>query len=161
MIGQNARVYGDIKDRSLHHNNGQELFTNYFNNNPSRVSFARARSLFRPLLPSACYAGYFNNSGSNKRNQRCWVITIRIYYRSFKKAEKKNTQICVDSGQGLYLINQSINREFKQRPFWATHVKSEWTFCKIRQWFRLNFWASRLYDSKDTKHYEFGSVKVY
>ena len=25
---------------------------------PSRVSLARARSLFRPLLPSACYAGY-------------------------------------------------------------------------------------------------------
>ena len=58
MIGQNARVYGDIKDRSLHHNNEQELFTNYFNNNLSRVSLARARSLFRPLLLSACYAGY-------------------------------------------------------------------------------------------------------
>ena len=27
---------------------------------PLRVSFARARSLFRPLLPSACYAGYWN-----------------------------------------------------------------------------------------------------
>ena len=25
---------------------------------PSRVSLARARYLFRPLLPSACYAGY-------------------------------------------------------------------------------------------------------
>ena len=25
---------------------------------PLRVSLARARSLFRPLLPSACYAGY-------------------------------------------------------------------------------------------------------
>ena len=25
---------------------------------PSRVSLAGARSLFRPLLPSACYAGY-------------------------------------------------------------------------------------------------------
>ena len=25
---------------------------------PSRVYLARARSLFRPLLPSACYAGY-------------------------------------------------------------------------------------------------------
>ena len=24
----------------------------------TRVSLARARSLFRPLLPSACYAGY-------------------------------------------------------------------------------------------------------
>ena len=89
MIGQNARVYGDIKDRDLHHNNEQELFTNYFNNNLSRVSLARARSLFRPLLPSACYAGYFNKAGSNKRNQRCWVITIRICYRSFKKTEKK------------------------------------------------------------------------
>ena len=54
MIGQNARVYGDIKDRSLYHNNEQELFTNYFNNNLSRVSLARAHSLFRPLLPSAC-----------------------------------------------------------------------------------------------------------
>ena len=117
MIGQNARVHGDIKDRSLHHNNEQELFTNYFNNNLSRVSLARARSLFRPLLPSAYYAGYFNNAGSNKRNQCCWVITIRICHRSFKKTEKKNTQICVDSGQGQYLINQSINREFKQRPF--------------------------------------------
>ena len=27
---------------------------------PSRVSLARARSLFRPLLPSTCYAGYEN-----------------------------------------------------------------------------------------------------
>ena len=26
---------------------------------PSRVSLARARSLFCPLLPSACYAGYY------------------------------------------------------------------------------------------------------
>ena len=25
----------------------------------TRVSLARARSLFRPLLPSACYAGYY------------------------------------------------------------------------------------------------------
>ena len=109
MIGQNARVYGDIKDRSLHHNNGQELFTNYFNNNLSRVSLARARSLFRPLLPSACYAGYFNNAGSNKRNQRCWVITIRICYRSFKKTEKKKyPDMC-----GLWtgpISNQSINQ---------------------------------------------------
>ena len=131
MIGQNARVYGDIKDRSLHHNNEQELFTNYFNNNLSRVSLARARSLFRPLLPSACYVGYFNNAGSNKRNQCCWVITIRICYRSFKKTEKKNTQICVDSGQGLYLINQSINREFKQRPFWATTSNRSGLFAKF------------------------------
>ena len=29
-----------------------------FGSNPSRVSLARARSLFRPLLLSACYAGY-------------------------------------------------------------------------------------------------------
>ena len=28
---------------------------------PSRVSLARARSLFRPLLPSACYVGYDSN----------------------------------------------------------------------------------------------------
>ena len=28
------------------------------NGRASRVSLARARSLFRPLLPSACYAGY-------------------------------------------------------------------------------------------------------
>ena len=27
-------------------------------NHPLRVSLARVRSLFRPLLPSACYAGY-------------------------------------------------------------------------------------------------------
>ena len=30
----------------------------YFTCHPLRVSLARARSLFRPLLPSACYAGY-------------------------------------------------------------------------------------------------------
>lgn len=33
-------------------------------------------------------------------------------------------------------------------------------FCKIRQWFRLNFWASRFYKSKDTKLNEFSSVKI-
>ena len=130
----------------------------------SPVFPSRARSLFRPLLPSACYAGYFNNAGSNNRNQRCWVITIRICYRSFKKTEKKNTQICVDSGQGLYLINQSINQSIgslSKDLFERRTSNRKWTFCKIRQWFHLNFWASRLYDSKDTKHYEFGSVKVY
>ena len=30
----------------------------YFTCHPLRVSLARARSLFRPLLPSACYTGY-------------------------------------------------------------------------------------------------------
>ena len=33
---------------------------------PSRVSLARARSLFRPLLPSACYAGYTEIYEHNK-----------------------------------------------------------------------------------------------
>ena len=33
---------------------------------PSRVSLARARSLFRPLLPSPCYAGFF--VGGKTRN---------------------------------------------------------------------------------------------
>ena len=32
---------------------------------PLRVSLARAHSLFRPLLPSACYAGYNNNNNNN------------------------------------------------------------------------------------------------
>ena len=50
MIGQNARVYGDIKDRSLHHNNGQELFTNYFNNN---------LSVFPSRAPVLSFAHYF------------------------------------------------------------------------------------------------------
>ena len=32
---------------------------------PLRVSLARAPSLFHPLLPSACYAGYHNTRASN------------------------------------------------------------------------------------------------
>ena len=34
-------------------------------------------------------------------------------------------------------------------------------FCKTQQWFRLNLWASLLYNSKDTKHDEFGGVKMH
>ena len=41
-----------------------------------------------------------------------------------------------------------------------TPTGSVFFFCKIRQWFRLNFWASRFYKSKDTKLYEFSSVKI-
>ena len=36
----------------------------------SRVSLARARSLFRPLLPSACYAGYFIPTPQERTQQR-------------------------------------------------------------------------------------------
>ena len=32
---------------------------------PLRVPLARVHSLFRPLLPSACYAGYNNNNNNN------------------------------------------------------------------------------------------------
>lgn len=31
------------------------------------------------------------------------------------------------------------NREFKQKPFWATHVNRKWTFCNIRQWYAFIF----------------------
>ena len=49
------------------------------------------------------------------------------------------------------------------KTFRATHDNREWTFCKTQQWFRLNLWASLLYNSKakDTKHDEFGSVKMH
>ena len=35
---------------------------------PSRVSLARARSLFRPLLPSTCFEGYERGDISGKKN---------------------------------------------------------------------------------------------
>ena len=57
-------VFGSLRSRRLQvvgtrkngrarrrHARGEEA-------HPLRVSLARARSLFRPLLPSACYAGY-------------------------------------------------------------------------------------------------------
>ena len=58
------------------------------------------------------------------------------------------------------VISPLLNGEFRQRPLSPTHTDRKWFFCKIRQWFRLNFWASRFYKSKDTKLYEFSSVKI-
>ena len=57
--------------------------------------------------------------------------------------------------------NKSINfGSFRKDVFGRRTSNRKWTFCIIRQWFPLYFWASRLYDSKDSKLYEFGSVKV-
>ena len=39
----------------------------------------------------------------------------------------------------LELVCFMINREFKQKPFWATHVNRKWTFCNIRQRFAFIF----------------------
>ena len=73
--------------------------------------------------------------------------------------ERKYPDLC-----GLWtrpIPHQSIKLGSLRKDVFERRTSNrKWTFCKIRQWFRLNFWASRLYDSKDTKHYAFGSVKV-
>ena len=45
---------------------------------PSRVSLARARSLFRPLLPSAYYAGYHGrvDNFSGVKNHMASIVTV-------------------------------------------------------------------------------------
>ena len=42
---------------------------------PSRISLALARSLFRPLLPSSCYGGYFVvTSWNSPKNKKIWNL---------------------------------------------------------------------------------------
>ena len=45
---------------------------------PSRVSLARVCSLFRPLLPSACYAGYHGrvDNFSGVKNHMASIVTV-------------------------------------------------------------------------------------
>ena len=43
-----------------------------------------------------------------------------------------------------------LNREFKERRFWATQVNRKWTFCTLELWFWTKVWTNRLYKSKDT-----------
>ena len=54
---------------------------------PLRVSLARARSLFRPLLPSACYAGYLLTSCFflcvSSRNVTCSTVSLDCWNIAF------------------------------------------------------------------------------
>ena len=61
---------------------------------------------------------------------------------------KSNTSGVPDLIQIHVARRDCTYREFKQRRFWATHVKRKWTFCTLRAWFGTNSWANLLYKLK-------------
>ena len=56
---------------------------------PLRVSLARARSLFRPLLPSACYAGYSFSFLREKvlKSSKTVLVLLSVLFSLFTSTE--------------------------------------------------------------------------
>ena len=65
---------------------------------PSRVSLKRARSLFCPLLPSACYAGYL--TASHAQHAIMCELAITSIDKSRDFTWKNLTTVAADDQNG-------------------------------------------------------------